>query len=603
MRQSIWTIRRTLVVVVLVVSLARALAFNYFWLPRITAVMTEAQTDEVERQMDVVVDALMPFLLSRQYAAIHETLDSIMDRNPNWISVVLADETGRKIFPFGKVAVAEGPGIVNLTRAFTLNGSGSGRIMAVVDISMSLDRLRAETESQGRAETIIFLALMGFVVLIIDRLIIRRVTSLADAADQMAHGNFSAAVPQSPPDEIGRLINSFVSMRSRIAQNTEALSSAREAAESALVAKSQFLARMSHEIRTPLNGVIPVADILCHADLDEEHRHHAEVIRESGSALLAIVDDILDLAKIEEGRFELDCAPMSIKRLIAGVRRILFTAAEKKGLEMRIDIHPSLWHAQISADEDRLRQVLINLAGNAIKFTNFGAVTLGVEPIKEKTRDGVRFFVKDTGIGIAEEDQARIFERFEQAEGGRNRQFGGSGLGLAISRFLIEAHGSAITIDSTPGKGSTFSFCLWGPVQSAAQAAPQNDANRAIAPEFNGARALIVDDNATNRFVAKSMMAQLGFEVDLASNGSEALNCVADNIYDVVLMDMHMPRMDGLEATRQIRALPGPQKHVRIIALTASVLADDVQKCKDAGMDGFVAKPLSSGTLRDALAA
>ncbi|WP_425098550.1 ATP-binding protein [Tropicibacter sp. S64] len=603
MQRSAWTIRRTLIAVVVIVSLVRILAFNYLWLPRIASVMTEAQTEEVGRQLDVMVDALMPFQLSRQYAALHETVNSIMARNPNWISVVVTDETGKQIYPFQPVPDIEGHGIVRLDRAFSVNGSGTGHISAQVDISAHLGRLEQETQVQGRLAMVTSLLLMVAVVLLIDRLVIRRVKTLADAADQMAQGNFDAAVPESRGDEVGRLVDSFVSMRSRIAQNTEALRNARQAAEAALEAKSQFLARMSHEIRTPLNGVIPVADLLCTANLEETHRRQAEIIRESGKTLLAIVDDILDLAKIEEGRFEIYPAPMPVRRLVVGVSRILGIAAERKGLDLRVAIHPELLEAQIEADEDRLRQVLINLAGNAIKFTDTGAVTLGAEPAPEQPGGGVRFFVRDTGIGIDTADHARIFERFEQAEGGRNRRFGGSGLGLAISRALVISHGGDITLDSTPGQGSTFSFSLPTPILAAVDAPRHAETQQRVTPDYAGSRALIVDDNATNRFVAKSLMQQLGFEVDVASNGAEALAAIGQKTYDVVLMDMHMPRMDGLDATRHIRAMPRPKKDVKIIALTASVLEEDLTRCREAGMNGFVAKPLSSTTLRAALAA
>lgn len=606
MPRSIWTIRRTLVAIVMIVFLARALSFNYLWLPRITEVMTDAQTDAVERQLEVIIDALMPFLLSRQYAAIHETLNSIKARNQNWVSVVLVSETGRQLYPLGPVDGPSTADIIRLQRDITLRGEFAGQISAVVDISANLKRLADETAQQGRAALFAIVVLLGLIAFTIDRMIIRRVKTLGDAADQMAQGNFDAQLPDTRPDEVGRLTESFATMRRQISQQTSALQTAREEAEAALEAKSQFLARMSHEIRTPLNGVIPVAELLSESDLPETSRAQVEIIRESGKALLSIVDDILDLSKFEEGRLDLNKAPMSVKALITGVQRILTVAAERKSLELRVEIDPALIDARILADEDRLRQVLINLAGNAIKFTTTGSVTISVSPVGSITAERVRFAVTDTGIGIAPDDHARVFERFEQAEGGRNRRFGGTGLGLAIAQSLVEAHGSSIELTSQLGAGSTFSFTLRTPIRIEADPqGPQESSSHALGtkPLFAGARALIVDDNATNRFVAKAMMRNLGFDVTLACNGAEAVEYVGHDQFDVVLMDMHMPQMDGLEATRRIRAIEGPQNTVRIFALSASVLEEDVRKCANAGMDGFLAKPLSAADLRAALVA
>ncbi|MFZ7089637.1 ATP-binding protein [Primorskyibacter sp. 2E233] len=603
MRRSIWTIRRTMIAVVLVVSLALAAAFNYLWMPRITTVMVEAQSSEVERQLDVIIDALLPFLLSRQYGAIHETLTSIKARNVNWVDVRLVDANGRQLYPLQQVDLSPSPQTIRLQREISMRGSSAGRIEAVVDISAHLARLAEETERLGRAATAAILLLMTLVTVTIDRMVIHRVKLLGDAADQMAQGNFTAKVPDSRADEVGHLTDSFSAMRQQIAQQTSALKAARQEAEAALQAKSQFLARMSHEIRTPLNGVIPVAALLSEADMDPVHKQQVEIIKESGKALLSIVDDILDLSKFEEGRLELQKEPVSIKGLIVGVVRILSISAEKKGLKLRAEIAGDLHNASIVGDEDRLRQVLINLAGNAIKFTQNGSVTIKADPGKVGQMNCVTFSVCDTGIGIAVEDHDRIFERFEQAEGGRNRRFGGSGLGLAISQSLIEAHGSQIDVTSTPGQGSTFSFSLVGQIlQDTKLVQPLKQSECApVLDSFSGARALIVDDNATNRFVAKAIMKRMGFEVDLAENGFEAVQTVGQTSYDVVLMDMHMPQMDGLEATRRIRAMDGPQKGVRIIALSASVLSEDLRKCENAGMDGFVAKPLSAMDLRAAL--
>lgn len=600
--RPVWTIRRTVLLLLLGVSLAWLVVFQVLWVPRVTRVVITSHTEELRRELDVIIDAILPFLLSRQFGAITETLSSIETRNANWIGIELHDQTGRRLFPLEERVIAMGGSRIMIDQSIALRGSQFGSLKAVIDLTTTLDRVQAETRRLGLFTSVAVIIIMALLTFAIDRLVTRRVSVLAAAADRMKNGDFEARLPDPHPDELGRLTLSFDAMRRQIRRQTDALQSARIEAETALTAKSQFLARMSHEIRTPLNGVIPVAELLADTHLTDEQADHVDTIREAGTALLSIVDDILDLSKFEEGRLELNPAPYNLSDLVNGVVRILRVTAESKGLRLEVDIAPDLLGVYLIGDSDRLRQVLINLTGNAVKFTRTGSVCIKVaRTICDTGREELCISVIDTGIGIAEKDHARIFERFEQAEGGRNRRFGGSGLGLAIARSLIEAHGGQIRLTSEEGSGSRFDAML--PLNLATDI-PQKVASETVPDSdlVNG-RALVVDDNATNRKIIAAMLRRLGYRTDKACDGAQALNMIMSERFDIVLMDMHMPEMDGLEATRHIRSLTGLRARTRIIALTASVLEEDMRRCQEAGMDGFLSKPVSRQALAAALRA
>jgi signal transduction histidine kinase/CheY-like chemotaxis protein len=606
MRAFRWSIRKTLLALVLLALLVRLVIFEFFWMPRLALVLVDTQSREIERQLDTITDALLPFLLSNQYAAVYETLVSISERNPDWVAIRYTRADGRPIYPLVPVDVEMTPGMVRLSRDVIQRGWVQGRLEAVVDLSPHLARLDHEMTVLSRTANLVLVILMAGIAYALDRLVIRRLKTLASAATRMAEGVFDASLPPPRPDEVGQLTDSFAEMRAHIARQTADLEAARREAEAALAAKSQFLARMSHEIRTPLNGVIPVAEALQDSPLTPVQHSQVSIIQESGEALRAIVDDILDLAKYEEGHFDIAYAPTNLAAVVQGTLRILQTSAEAKGLWLKADLPPEAESRRYAADAQRLQQVLLNLVGNAIKFTQTGGVCVALSLPEGRDGGNVVLTVTDTGIGIDAADQARIFERFEQAEGGRDRRFGGTGLGLAIARLLTEAHGGDIQLTSNSGAGSSFRVILPLTRLSDAEAAPPPPAEAETLSDGKWAqvargRALVVDDNATNRAVAEAMLERLGFRVDLAVGGEEAVAHVAGGDYDVVLMDMHMPDLDGLEATRQIRALDGPRAQTRIIALSASVLQEDMQRCAEAGMDGFLSKPLSSRKLRSTL--
>jgi PAS domain S-box-containing protein len=366
-----------------------------------------------------------------------------------------------------------------------------------------------------------------------------------------------------------------------------ALVEAQRAAEAAGEAKATFLANMSHEIRTPMNGVMGVLHLLKHEKLSDEGRAMLQEALNCGHMLAELLNDIIDFSKIEAGRLELACEPVDPQHLVEGVARLLRPIADAKGLKLVVQADPALgW---VRSDPVRLRQALFNLVGNAVKFTESGHVIVRCRA----AGDGrMRFEIEDTGVGIPEKVQDRIFQRFDQGDASTTRKFGGSGLGLAITKKLAEMMSGEVGFTSVEGQGSTF----WMEVAAAAAAppAPQTEAQDLV---LEGVRILVVEDNATNRMIATKMLEHLGASVETASDGYLGVERAAKGGFDLILMDVQMPGMDGLEAVRRIRELPGPAARTPVVALTANVLSHQRQQYLDAGMDGVVGKPISPAAL------
>jgi PAS domain S-box-containing protein len=380
-----------------------------------------------------------------------------------------------------------------------------------------------------------------------------------------------------------------VSAREQFARDAER---ARRAAERANAEKSDFLAFMSHEIRTPMNGVMGTISLLLDTTLDAEQHAYAETARRCGELLLATVNEMLDLSRIEAGHLAIEEEAFDLAAPVAEVLDLLAPAVAEKGIRLSASIDPLL-PARVIGDARRLRQVLLNLADNAVKFTAAGGVGIRVE--RAEANGMVRFAVADTGIGMPPEVQARLFGRFAQGGPETARRYGGSGLGLMICKRLVGLMGGRIVLASTPGKGSTFSFEI--PLRPIAESGrpPSTLLPRpALAKPLPGARGrvLIAEDGEANQLVAAAILRKAGYAVDLARDGEEALGAARTAAYDLVLMDVRMPRMDGLAATAAIRGLEGPAGRVPIIAMTAAAMPDEVARCLEAGMDAHVAKPM-----------
>lgn len=379
-------------------------------------------------------------------------------------------------------------------------------------------------------------------------------------------------------------------VRLRTAQLEEALAKA----EAATSAKSEFLAVMSHEIRTPLNGIIGLADLLNSEDLPAESLRLSDLIRQSGQSLLSLVNDILDFSKIEAGKLEMEIADFDPEAELAGVVATFAPAAQSKNLHLETSFQNL--PTTVSGDALRLRQILANLLSNAIKFTPSGRVILSAKGSIEGSRVRLDVSVKDSGIGIPAEKISLLFNPFTQADSSTTRRFGGTGLGLAICSRLVSAMGGSISVESSP-EGSNFFFHIFlapstceSTRKPAAACLPEDCSTVEI-------RILLVEDHPINQTVALSVLRRMGRTADCASTGAEAVRMAATGGYDLILMDMQLPEMDGIEATRRIRDLPLPAQP-RIVAVTANAFDSDRQACIDAGMDGFLSKPFRAEQLR-----
>ena len=400
----------------------------------------------------------------------------------------------------------------------------------------------------------------------------------------------------------GGFVTVFTDVTAR-REESRRLIEARENAESSGRAKSEFLATMSHEVRTPMNGVLGIAELLLDTPLSAEQRDYVETIHRSGQALLEILNDILDLSKIDANRLDLESIAFDPVQAVRDMVALSAPRASAKGLTLT-QRHAGDVPGDVLGDPGRLRQVLGNLIGNSLKFTDAGSVSISVS-LEHVVSDDVvlRFAVSDTGIGMSPEQRSRLFQPFTQADASTTRRFGGTGLGLAICRRLVELMGGEFTVDTEPGGGSTFSFTIrCGRAEPGASKARIPD----IAPDLRlRGRVLVVEDNLVNRKVARATLSGLGLEVIETVDGSMAVDLVRGQRFDLVLMDMHMPVMDGIEATRRIRAAEAAGElagHLPIIAMTANVMREAVDACKAAGMDDFLPKPFARRQLIEVLA-
>ena len=434
--------------------------------------------------------------------------------------------------------------------------------------------------------------------------VIEPVESLSRAMQEVAAGGGFTPVAVNAGDELFKsLTESFNHLLAKLAEREDDLraamrdlESARDAANAANVLKTQFLANMSHEIRTPLNGVLAMAEVMAMGELGPVQRDRLDVIRRSGGLLLAVLNDVLDLSKIEAGKLTLFEDDFDVESLVAQTRDTFEAMALAKALDLRIAVDPTAegwWRG----DADRLRQILGNLLSNAVKFTSKGAVAA---QIGVATGGGLRIVVTDTGVGISAEKLPSLFEKFTQADNSATRRFGGTGLGLAICRELTQMMGGAISVQSVEGEGSTFTVEL--PLARGRPATLQ-----VIEPpqgsEDGDLRLLAAEDNPTNQQVLAAVLGSLGIEVHIVPNGKEVVEAWRVGNYDLILMDIQMPVMDGIDASAEIRKAEAEQGRRRtpIVALTANALSHQIEEYLAAGMDAHVAKPIEIAKLYDAI--
>jgi signal transduction histidine kinase/ActR/RegA family two-component response regulator len=392
-------------------------------------------------------------------------------------------------------------------------------------------------------------------------------------------------------------------------RNREAVRKEKDAAEAADKAKSQFLATMSHELRTPINGVLGMVELMSATPLNEEQRDYLAALRSSGQTLLSVINDVLDFSKIEAGKLQIENVVFDVRQTLNETLSIFAPQMKQKQLEFTGAVDDSL-PALVCSDPSRLRQILLNLVGNALKFTEQGSVRVQLSLKQIEGRDFLYGVVRDTGIGMDAQQQAVLFKQFSQADKSIARRYGGTGLGLAICQRLCQLLGGDIGVSSTPGVGTSFWFTvalqdMTEATVSGIETVSQEQRLHYYAEQFRGRRLLVAEDNRVNQMVVQGMLKKAGLQVDVVENGVQAVErvCQAGEHYDWILMDWEMPEMDGLTACKQIRSWETKSRHapVPIIALTAHVLSDYEQQAYAAGMQGFLKKPIDQNALYQSL--
>ena len=510
-----------------------------------------------------------------------------------------------------------------LVRTYSLRHEirGADAEIGILEVSAGLDGINRRVLMHA-ASILVSNGLKTFLVAIFmfyafRRLVTRRLEDLAGRVRTLAPAAGRVPATAGPPpglDEVESLRWALDATGAELAAALDELRRVNEGLEdrvrirtaeleNANRAKSVFLANMSHEFRTPMNAIMGMTELAMRRATDDRQHHFLTTVLQASRHLLEVINDILDISKIEADRLRLERIDFHLGSVLEDLHNLFDQKAAEKALILSIEATPAIRRMPLEGDPLRLRQVLVNLVGNAVKFTDSGSVRLSVVLTDPGSSDAVfRFEVADTGIGIAPEERGRLFAAFEQADNSTTRRYGGTGLGLAISKRLVDMMGGEIGVESTPGAGSTF----WFTARFAHHERPLVPGGTAAvlpttrAKRWQGARVLLAEDDLINQEVSRTLLEEAGLVVDVASNGLEAVDLARRNDYALVLMDLQMPQMNGLEAAAAIRRLPVGGR-VPILALTANAFDEDRQRCLDAGMDGHLAKPVTTDRLHDAL--
>jgi signal transduction histidine kinase/ActR/RegA family two-component response regulator len=569
----------------------------------------EARANHQVLAQMVAAGAAAP-LAAGDVQGVRNALEAVA-KAPHVAGIQISDLQGKVIAQVGAAPQKDdvGKATQTLDRKIRLDGRQVGNL-ALVAREPRLEQILARDLALTGT---LFFGSAGLAILLANglaRRMTRPMQRLTEAMQAVAADGRFQPVEHSSDDEVFQsLTDSFNHLVARLEHNDHdlrramaALVRARDEANAANVLKSHFLANMSHEIRTPLNGVLAMAEVMAMDDLKPAQRERLSVIRESGDLLLAVLNDVLDLSKIEAGRLELAVEDFDLATLAVSLRDSFSSQAREKGLAFEVAVAPEaqgVWRG----DVDRLRQILGNLVSNALKFTLQGAVAVRFASAEDGS--GLRIDVADTGIGISPEIQPRLFDKFVQADSSTTRQFGGSGLGLAICRELAALMGGGVAVQSREGQGSTFTVLLAMPRGGTMAPAAQDVEPPAAASTTPRLRVLAADDNPTNQKVIAAVLAPLGAQVELVADGAACIEAWKTGDCDIILMDIHMPIMDGVEAARTIRELEVADGRARtpIVAVTANALAHQVEGYIAAGMDGHVAKPIEVTKLYAAIEA
>ncbi|MBT5459015.1 MAG: response regulator [Rhodospirillaceae bacterium] len=566
-----------------------------------TAFFKEVLTTEYQRRFELLHAGLIETVVSEDIPAIETAMKSLLSTDPTVHEIHILNGQEKSLFTWKRPSDADRHDLFSLSKYMTLEGQKFGNISISWDTKPMIDRVGNHALLVAGSVSAVTLLLGLLLYIFLHFQAVRPIASIAKRIKRYLEGDLDVLSslsrrPSRELDELDRAVDTlreFIRTRDKVQKQ---LRESHELAEKASETKSNFLATMSHEIRTPMNGVIGMAGLLQNTDLSPQQRDYADKIVLSGDALMTLLNDILDLSKIEANAIDLENDTFDLRNVLDGVVTLMESRATDKGLTFDLEFDPELPPCFVG-DSTRIRQILFNLIGNAIKFTQSGGVRVrAFSAAVRGDEHEIRFEIEDTGIGIPTEAHKTIFEKFTQADTSTTRVFGGTGLGLAICKKLAELMGGAVGVHSVPGEGSTFWFTVTCPegetadIPEAPSAPPLSD--RVIQEDGEMASILLAEDNTINQEIIVTILQAVGYRVEVAADGVQALEALRDGTFDLVLMDAHMPNMGGIEATQEIRGMAGDVSGIPIIALTADAMVGAREKFLAAGMNDYVSKPV-----------